>query len=50
MMTSGAAATAKVRQLIKDQFGVLTRFEGTEAALPLMVGGGAALVLLLMVK
>ena len=45
------AAEAKFKQLAKDQFGVLRRYEGTETtSLPLMVGGGAALLLLLMVK
>ena len=45
------AAQAQFKQMTKDQFGVLRRYEGTETtSLPLMVGGGAALLLLLMVK
>ena len=45
------AAQAQFKQMTKDQFGVLSRYEGTETtSLPLMVGGGAALLLLLMVK
>ena len=45
------AAQAMFKQMAKDQFGTLRRYKGAEtSSLPLMVGGGAALILLLMVK